>query len=271
MTANGKRVRELGAPRCKSEVERRLTYLLERFEAYAAQGGGTLSIETVRSEIAALLQSGAIDYGEVFKECLVLLSDEVWEEKRQNAFGRLIVRDFEENLTRQINPNIESERVPRRAIGPFLNVLAMLLGDKTYKKFYDEARDLRSRLQLETGCVSVWNEFFGHDDATRIKLQVYAAVARQFADFEKRTLWFVQVMNSQLDHQVTVADLEGRPQWVFQKHHFYALMNELFAPMESLLSSKIAVERMEKYLGVDGVEFVRLFLRNVRERLAESQ
>jgi len=264
MGTDRKAIRELGTPRCKSEANRLLALLLQKLEAHAAQTGGAVAIDTVRAEVNALCAPDVADYGKVYKDCLALLSDEVWEEKRQNALGRLLVNDIEELLTSQVNPDVASEKMPRRSISPMLNVVSILVGETLYQNCYEEARHLRTKLQVETGQLAVWGDFFAHRQALRLKTQLLVALARRFTDFNKRVDWLVQVMNSQLDHQVTVDDLEGRPQWVFQRHHFFSIMDHLATPMGRFLMTEDAVGKMKKNFGVEGVEFLRLFLKNLK-------
>ena len=271
METDRRAIRELGTPRCKSEAHRLLALLLQKLEVHAAQGEGSVSLENVRAEVNALCAPGASDFAKVYKDCLALLSDEVWEEKRQNALGRLLVRDMEEHLTRQVNPGVNSQRIPRRAITPMLNVLAILVGERFYENCYEEARHLRMKLQVESGQVSVWGEFFNRPEAQKLKTQLLVAVSRRFTDFSKRLDWVTQVMNSQLDHQVTVNDLEGRPQWTFKKHHFYTIMTDVTAPMIRFMATEGAVEKMKESFGIEGVEFLRLFLKNLQERVAADK
>lgn len=265
-----KPIRELGAPRCKVESHRLLALLLQKLEASAQQSNGAVSIDTIRQEIASLCTSTASNFSKVYRDCLVLLSDEVWEEKRQNALGRLLINDIEAHLTSQVNPDINSDKIPRRAIPPMLNLMSTLVGEPLFQNCYEEARHLRTKLQAEQGKLAVWQEFFAHKEAQRIKTQLLVALSRRFTDFDKRVNWVVQVMNSQLDHQVTVKELDGRPQWTLRPHHFYNMMDSLVAPMARFLSTEDGEAKMKEKFGVEGVEFLRLFIANLRER-ASSQ
>jgi hypothetical protein len=149
----------------------------------------------------------------------------VWEDKRVNCLGRIIVHRFMHLVSSGENQSADSPELTRPCIPGFIEILIMAIGRDRYDDCYERAQDIVAHLKQETGKQSVWDEFYVSAEGQDLVREFLLSMMEQFDDFEKRRSWFIEVMNTHLDHHHGLEpSADTSANWRFGEEHFKSLM-----------------------------------------------
>lgn len=165
--------------------------LIEAFVKAVEQAHGKNPVSTHELEAlaAGLKSSSLLDdfYLRHYNHLVELVSEELTEQRRTNALGRLLAHPLDDAfddgaLERSILPN-------------FFHFIHLVLGDEVEthsKECFEIHEDLKERL----GDRFTWDEFYQDERAQVILWHVLARIAQSFARFDARKDWFITLMQN---------------------------------------------------------------------------
>lgn len=198
-------------------------------------------MNAIRDIVEALKVSPGLDdfYRRAYREMMEIVEAEKLEQKRNNAFGRLVVHPLSELfdtgvLDREILPNVFS-------------FIHLVLGDEG--EIYGEQcqmilRDLRERLEDEF----TWDAVYSDMRAKRILWHTLVRIAASFKRWDIRKDWFIKLMQytpttvslGQSAFVVKEHDSHDEPR-VFGEHQFCAFFQALFRPLTEITPEDEAI------------------------------
>ena len=224
------------------EVENAANNLLDMFlrmlETDAARMGGSLTTERMRL-IADSLRSNrdAVEplYEAAYRACFKMVEREAWMDKRVNCLGRILVHHFLHLVSNDENLPVDSPKFSRPCIPGFIEILIMAIGRDYCDVCYAKAQEIVARIKKATGKQIVWDEFYVSAEGQVLVREVLLSLMEQFDDFDKRRTWFIEVMNTHLDHHHGAEQRgNGSAHWRFRTEHFQHLMQALYTDLPGL-------------------------------------
>lgn len=227
--------------------------------AETAYHGKPLSRETLHDIVDGLKISAQFDefYRRAYREMMEVVDEEKLEQRRQNAFGRLMVHPMSELfdksiLDRDILPNVFS-------------FLHLVLGDEaeTYgERCMNRVRELREELGEDFS----WDVFYSDPQAKSVMWHTLVRIANSFKRWDVRKDWFMKLMQYtpstvSLGQSAFVVreHVNGHDEpRVFGNHQFCAFFQALFSPLTDM--DKADEARFRAEFGSDPHHLIGQFL-----------
>ncbi|MBX9635345.1 MAG: hypothetical protein K2X44_10230 [Magnetospirillum sp.] len=224
-------------------------------QAYHNQSVGVNGLHDI---VEGLKVSGQFDefYRRAYREMMEVVEAEKLEQKRQNAFGRLIIHPLsglldDGTLDRDILPNIFS-------------FIHLVLGDDA-ESYGERCQDLVRTIREDLIDDFTWDAFY-HDPAAKIiQWHTLTRIATSFKRWDLRKDWFIKLMQytpstvslGQSAFVVREHDHADEPR-VFGNHEFCAFFQALFLPLTDMDKDDEAAFRKE--FGSDPHHLIGQFL-----------
>lgn len=224
------------------EVENAANKLLDMFlrmlETDAARTGGSLTTERIR-QIADSLRSNRDTvepiYEAAYQACIKMFESDEWVDKRVNCLGRILVHRFLHLVSNDKNLPVDSPKLCRPCVPGFIEILIMAIGQDLYDACYTKAQETVARIKEATGKQNVWDEFYVSAEGQALVGQILLSLLGQFDDFDKRRTWFIEVMNTHIDHHHGASQGgDAAAHWRFRTEHFQQLMQALYRDLPGL-------------------------------------
>ncbi len=173
--------------------------VIERMKAEATQRGGYISVADMEAMEAEFAETAA-NLGKSFEESFDAYADAreraAWDQKRDFPYDRLIVKKFshlfkETDVTR-------ADRVSRRILPGFFLAQGMMLGPDAVEEYQEKCRLLVGRISDQHGEDFDWEDVYEAPDAKALILDALVNMVGQFTDYERRSTWFIELINSHL-------------------------------------------------------------------------
>ncbi|MEW5726649.1 MAG: hypothetical protein AB1918_02375 [Pseudomonadota bacterium] len=194
-------------------------------------------------------------YRRAYREMMEIVEAEKLEQKRTNAFGRLMIHPLSEAfdtnvLDRDVLPNVFS----------FIHLVLGDDGDKYAEECTKLVHDLREALDDEF----TWDAFYSNRQAKLIQWHTLVRIAASFQRWDLRKDWFVKLMQ----YTPTTVSLGASAFVVKENHHdeprvfgnreFCAFFQGLFKPLTEISAGDEDVFRKE--FGTDPHHHIGKFL-----------
>lgn len=227
--------------------------------AETAYRGKPLSRETLHDIVEGLKISAQFDpfYHHAYRELMEVVDEEKLEQRRQNAFGRLMVHPMSELfhkdiLSRDILPNVFS----------FFHLVlgdeAEIYGERCLQRVQELREDLAENF--------TWDALYNDPEAKKVMWYTLVRIANSFKRWDVRKDWFMKLMQYtpntvSLGQSAFVVrehpNGHDEPR-VFTNHHFCAFFQALFSPLTDM--DKIDEAAFRKEFGVDPHHLIGQFL-----------
>lgn len=170
-----------------------------------------------------------------------------WGLKRELPFDRIIVKAFSELFLEQDYSRFD--RVSRRMLPGFFMALNMMLGQDLVDDYQEQCQLIVSRLREERGEAFDWEQVYVHPHAKALMLDAAVTIATYFSDYNRRSNWFLELINSNL------GSLEGAPReeagWEMTPAGFKRFLDHLFSELREELATDSGKLRLTKRHGAD--------------------
>lgn len=170
-----------------------------------------------------------------------------WGLKRDLPFDRIIVKSFSELFLEQDYSRFD--RVSRRMLPGFFMALNMMLGEELVDEYQEQCQLVVERLRREMGDSFEWDSVYETRDAKALMLDAAITIATYFGDYERRSNWFIELINGHL------GGLEGAPKeeagWEMTPASFKRFLDHLFAELRAELATDSGKLRITKRHGAD--------------------
>ncbi|MEQ8193647.1 MAG: hypothetical protein RIB59_04070, partial [Rhodospirillales bacterium] len=177
----------------------------------------------------------------------VLKSLGVEDEKRENFFGRLLVRTFEHKLAGLDEAPNADGKVSRAMLPGFFTVLHILLGRSLIERYQTMTKGIVQRTNGSLENID-WSKVYGSQDAKLVTQDALVALALHLESIEESAGWFVDLVNdNSTPGQPAIAANEFS--WKFTESTFKGLLVDLFGELREILATETGRLQMTKRHG----------------------
>ena len=232
------------------QIRHAVVTMLDAFVATAqetaAKHGGTVSAEEIDKIAEAMKLSGEMDnfYRAVFGQIVNTIVEAQHQNRRTNAFGRLVVHPLSDFF--------QSQQLDRGMLHNFFFFVHSLVGEEE-KEWNDICANIVDELREKLGEAFTWDDYYEDPRAQAIFWQVLVRIAQAFKRFDTRREWLFRIMQ----HKQTSISLapnkyvkvgDGLDVAQFSKADFLTVFDNLFAPVRNLSYEQAL--RFEQVTGV---------------------
>jgi hypothetical protein len=226
-----------------------------------AARGGTLGLATLESIVAGLKVSPGFDdfYHRSYREMMEIVEGEKREQRRSNAFGRLVVHP--------LSPLFHDELLDRALITNIFSFLHLVLGDEA-EVYSERCRAIVGALKDELGDHFTWDAFYDDGEAKIVLWHTLIQISGSFKRYDLRKDWFIKLMQYRptsislaSNAFVTREHDPNEEPLVFGEHEFCLFFHGLFDPLSELSQRDEAAFRKE--FGTDPHHLIGHFLVNL--------
>jgi len=225
--------------------------MVDKMRAEAARKGSlsVADIDAMQGEMNEQAVALTATFEKRLEEFAIARDRANWDEKRDYPFDRLIVKRFsalfqETDLSR-------FDRVSRRILPGFFMALNMILGPEAVEDLQARCRIVVDRVRMERGEVFDWEDVYAAKDARTLVLDALIVIAQQFDNFERRTEWFIELINGHL------TPAEDAPKddagWELSPAGVKTFLNALLGDLRRVLSTDQGKRHISKRHGADAV------------------
>lgn len=226
----------------------------------AAEGawkGHPKELDALRDIIMALEGSSQFDdyYRRAYRELLDVVEQEKLEQRRTNAFGRLMVHD--------LGPLFEDGTLDRSILPNIFSFFHLVLGDDA--GFYGEqCMKLVGELKADLGEDFTWDAYYQSREAKMILWRTLTRIAGSFKRWDVRKDWFMKLMQytpatvSTGSNSFVTREVDHDEPHVFNNHHFCAFFQALFSPLTAM--NKVDEDVFKREFGTDPHHLIGQFL-----------
>jgi hypothetical protein len=223
---------------------------VERMKAEAQAKGGHLTVQDMENMQAdfdrqAQALSGALEKS--FEVYVKARERSVWDSQRNFPFDRMMVNKFS-SLFRD-GKALGPDDLCRRMLPGFFVALGMMLGPEVVEEYQEKLRVVVERVRGDGTTVFNWDDVYKDPTAKTLALNAEVDVAMHFDEFEKRSNWFINMVNGHLtpNEPGAHANLAG---WELSETGFKRFLHSLMGDLRAQLdtdSGKMAITK--KYGG----------------------
>lgn len=227
--------------------------VVDQMRQKASANGGMLSLQDIDA-MQSTFEQQARDMQAQIEATLDNYADardqEKFAKERVDPFYRLIVKPFAPMFAEKPS----RKGVTRRMLPGYFTAIGMLLGPDIVENDHERCRGIVARLKSEAGDENFdWETFYAERDALTVRLDAQVIIAAQFADYDKRSNWFINLVNSNLGGLPESAS-EAQQRWVLDEPGFRRMLDAMLSDLRKVLSSEKGRERLTKRHGADVVD-----------------
>jgi len=225
---------------------------VDQLRETASAKGGVLTLQDIdgmQSEMAAKVNEIETQMEKAFEAYAHANERLRWTPERREVFYRLLVKQF----SHMFKEPVARKSVCRRMLPGFFMALTMLLGPDVVETYQSRCRGIVARLKSEHGEKTFdWDLYFNEKDALAVAIDAELLIAARFAEYDKRTSWFMTLVNSNLA-PVQDGDSEAVQRWELAEPGLHRMLDALLANLRKVLSSEKGRERLIKRHGGETV------------------
>ncbi len=192
---------DMSSPESASRVlaETMVRSFVDKMKAVAEAKGGHLSVkdlEDMQSDFdrQAEALSGAL--AQSFEVYVKARERSVWDQQRSYPFDRLMVKKFSHLFNE--GETLGPDDLSRRMLPGFFVALGMMLGPDVVDEHQEKLRGVVERVKAEGKSVFNWDDVYKDKTSQGVSLNAEVAIARHFDEYDKRSEWFINMVNDHL-------------------------------------------------------------------------
>ena len=165
------------------------------------------------------------------------------DQSRRKVFQRLMVNNFEHLFANEHELREQPELISRRMLPGFFTVLVLMLGEQKLTGYEKEAETLIEELRASHKGHLSWAEIYAAPKVRRLCLRAEIQIAQHFVETEKRLLWMIGVINSNL----IPSDIErSQKPWELTTKSAEKILKAIFRDLRVVLKKQKMREKMAK-------------------------
>ncbi|MDO8606625.1 MAG: hypothetical protein Q7R40_08820 [Phaeospirillum sp.] len=223
--------------------------------------GQPLSMALLEGIVSELKASANFDdfYHRTYREMMEIVESEKREQRRTNAFGRLVVHP--------LSPLFHDESLDRALVTNILSFLHLVLGDEV-EVYSEKCREIIRVLKDDSGDNFSWDAFYDDPGAKIVLWHTLVHISASFKRYDLRKDWFIKLMQYRpttislaSNAFVTREHDPSEEPLVFGEREFCIFFHALFDPLIELSPREDAAFRKE--FGADPHHLIGGFLVNL--------
>jgi len=220
-----------------------------RHEAHAR--GGALSLADL-DRLAAEFHGKTAALRQVFEQTFESYANAreraKFAQNRNFPFDRVLVRRFEHLLAR--GPTGDPDKISRRFLHGFFIAVQMMLGAEILEGYQERCRDIVARLRVANKGKFAWPDLYQDPATAELAAEALATMASYFSAFEKRSAWFMTIVNGNLaPAERNASHLEAS--WQVSEAAFRRFLAALFAEVREMVATPDARTRFTERFGIE--------------------
>lgn len=172
---------------------------VDRLKAEAQAKGGRLTVqdlEDMQAEFDRQAEALSGVFQQSFEAYVKARERSVWDSQRNYPFDRVMVKRFS-HLFKE-GDELGPDDLCRRMLPGFFVALGMMLGPDIVEEYQEKVRGVVDRVRADGKSVFNWDEVYDDNVTKAVALDAEVAIAAHFDEFEKRSDWFLNMVNNHL-------------------------------------------------------------------------
>jgi hypothetical protein len=171
----------------------------ERLVAEASRHDGVLTlqdIEALNEEFAQKTDALQAVFEKSFEDYVRARERAALQQARNYPFDRVLVSKFERLFAK--DKGLGLGKLSRRMLPGFFMAMNKMLGPELIETYQERCRRIVQRIRQGRSDEFNWEEVYADRDAKALVLEAEVTIASYFEDVEKRSAWFMEVVNNNL-------------------------------------------------------------------------
>lgn len=211
--------------------------VVDRLKTIANAKGGTLTVadlDGMQSEFDRQAQALSGVFEQSFEVYVKARERASWDQQRNYPFDRLMVKKF--SYLFKDGDALGPDEISRRILPGFFLALGMMLGPEVVESYQEKCRGIVERVKGNGKGVFNWEAVYEDMEAKALTLEAEISLAGYFEDLEKRTTWFLTLVNANLTPPEAGA---GGPAayWELNEVGFRKFLNALLSSLREHLET----------------------------------
>jgi hypothetical protein len=216
----------------------------ERLKSEVAKRGGRLTaadIDRIAQELDGKRAQLEAVFRKTFESYVQARERAAFDHAREFPFDRLIVNTFAELFSPKRAELDGDDRVTRKVLPGFFMALDRMLPPERLAEYQERCRAIVGRIAGGDENVLDWRLLYADPEANVLLIDALAALVPHFEAYEKRRLWFLPLVNDNLQK-------DGTDDWELSPRGFINLTLAMFLPLRNELRDITGRARMvERY------------------------
>jgi len=219
---------------CENILSSVMEDIIAHLAAAANAQGGTLTAadieETGRQFIAGKGAEFRLELRDHIHQSIVQHERELWDQTRKRPFDRMLVKRFSHLFPSENKLEKGTDMLSRRMLPGFFMAIEMMAGPELFEQCQRACKGRVRARKEDKGDDFLWRDFYGDAEANELVNDMFAVIALHFSDFEKRSEWLLNLLNSHLAPAEDYA-FEGKAvsDWQMDEASLTRLLQALFS------------------------------------------
>jgi hypothetical protein len=229
------------ASQARALAESITTSFVDRITAETQRNGGVLNLQDIHDlegefekktdALQITLENALDDFARAREQSHFSLT-------RENPFDRLFVAEIHDLFVSDEEAPRSFHKVSRRILPGFFKAMNLMMTPDLIEKFNERTRTIVKRVSEGREDDFTWEDVFKEADAQELCLEAQVAIAFHFKELDKRSQWFVNLINENLP-PLDPSFSPAAKDWRVTPETFRELLGELFAKLRGTLASEM--------------------------------
>ena len=157
---------------------------------------------------------------------------------RDNPFDRLFVAEIDDMFVGDEEAPRSFHKVSRRILPGFFKAMNLMMTPDLIEEYQERTRAIVKRVSEGREDDFTWEDVFKEADAQDLCLEAQVAMALHFEELDKRSEWFVKLINENLP-PLDPSSSPAAKDWRLSPETFSELVGALFAKLRKALASEM--------------------------------
>ena len=255
------------ADHSRALAETVVSSFVNRLTSEAQRKGGWLSVQDLQNlnqEFIQKTEALQVIFEKSFEDYFITRERAGWMQERKYPFDRLIVKTFSHRLPGESELTLKTGAVSRRALPGFFMAMNMMLGMDTVEELQERVRKIVSRVRSGRQDEFSWNDIYAAPEARLVLLDALVAMAPYFDDLERRTQWFITIIDGNLPPlDPTRPESADESGWQMTDQGFLGMIHGLFSELRKAMAGKNSRAELAKRHGAKTCNEVVAIMRKI--------
>ncbi len=214
---------------------------VDRITAETQRNGGVLNLQDIQDlegefekktdALQIILENALDDFARARVQSHFSLT-------RENPFDRLFVAEIDTLFVSDEEAPRSFHKVSRRILPGFFKAMKLMMAPDLIEDYQERTRAIVERVSAGREDDFTWEDVFKDADAQELCLEAQVAMALHFEKLDKRSQWFVNLINENLP-PLDPSTSPAAKGWRLTPETFGELVSELFAKLRATLASEM--------------------------------
>ncbi|MBL6932668.1 MAG: hypothetical protein ISR45_06930 [Rhodospirillales bacterium] len=204
------------------------------------------------------------------RQSIIQHEKELWDQARKRPFDRMLVKRFSHLFPSEGELGNGDNQLSRKILPGFFTAMEMMAGKELFEQCQQACKALVKNRKKERGDDFLWRDFYEEETPNELVNDAFAVIVPHFSDFEKRSQWLINLINTHLapadDYAFEGDAVKG---WHMDKEGLNLLLNALFSPFRERLETTEGREKVVQRYGIKASRALEDVLVNIGNEKAD--